>query len=120
MIRPDDIPGVDEDVARTIIVAARSIAPCIDSFADESEERKNAVAILRRVAAEAPPAGSRRVRSQRIGSAAVDYWNADTWSPEDRSLLRSLCGQSAAPNAPVGSFPESRPIQRLWPEGRHS
>ena len=120
MITPDDIPGVEEDVARRIIVAARSIAPCIDSFPDGSEEQKNAIAILRGVAAEAPVAGSRRVRAQRIGSASVDYWNADTWMPEDRSALRSLCAAAPSGGNPLGSFPVARPIDRVWPEGRYS
>ena len=120
MIIHTDIPGVGEDVARRITVAARSIAPCIDSFPDGSEEQKNAIAILRGVAAEAPTPGSRRVRAQRIGSASVDYWNADTWMPEDRSALRSLCSAAPSGGNPLGSFPVSRPIDRVWPEGRYS
>jgi hypothetical protein len=120
VIEPSDIPGVGEDVARRIILAARSIAPCIDSFADDSEEKKNAIAILRGVAAEVPASGSRRVRAQRIGSASVDYWDAKTWLPEDRQLLRSMCAGSPAGGMPVGSFPEARPLSRLWPEGPYS
>jgi hypothetical protein len=117
VITPNDFPEVDEDVARRIIVAARSIAPCIDSFEDDSEQKKNALAILRGVAAEAPALGSRRVRAQRIGSASVDYWNADTWHPQDRASLRSLCAAvTGARGAPRGSFPKERPVSRLWPE----
>lgn len=116
MITPEDFPGVDEDAARRIIVAARSIAPCIDVFPDESEEKKNALAILRGVAAEAPASGSRRVRAQRIGSASVDYWDANTWRAEDRDLLRSLCAAATPFGLPRGSFPKERPISRLWPE----
>lgn len=120
MITPDDIPGVGEDVARRIIVAARSIAPCIDSFPDGSEDQKNVIAILRGVAAEVPTPGSRRVRSQRIGSASVDYWNAETWMPEDRSALRSLCAAAPTGGNPAGSFPTERVFDRVWPEGRYS
>jgi len=116
VIKPDDIPGVEEDVARRIIVAALSIAPCIDSFADESEEKKNALAILRGVAKEAPEPGARRVRGQRVGSASVDYWDAETWLPQDRADLRSLCAASATMGLSRGSFPTERPISRLWPE----
>lgn len=116
MITPEDFPGVAEDVARRVIVAARSIAPCIDSFPDGSEEKKNALAILRGVAAEAPAAGSRRVRSQAIGPARVDYWDAETWSAQDRADLRSLCPAPRPTGAPRGSFPRERPISRLWPE----
>jgi hypothetical protein len=116
MITPEDIPGVNEDVARRIIIAARSIAPCIDSFADETEEKKNAIAVLRGVAAEVPAEGSRRVRSQRIGQASIEYQDAKTWLPEDRELLRSLCAKAAPAGLPVGSFPTDRALQRLWPE----
>ena len=115
MITPDEL-GVDEDVARRILVAARSIAPCIDSFEDESEQKKNALAILRGVAAEAPAAGSRRVKDQSIGSARVAYWDAETWSAQDRAGLRSLCTASAPTGLPRGSFPLERPVSRLWPE----
>ena len=119
MITPNDITGADENVARRLLVAARSIAPCIDSFADDSEEKKDAIAILLGVLADAPAAGARRVRAQRIGSASVDYWNADTWLPEDRAALRSLC---AAPGGgrPRGSFPEAPTVSRLWAEGPYS
>lgn len=116
MITPSDFPGVDEDVARRIIVAARSIAPCIDSFEDETENKRNALAILRGVANEAPAPGARRVRSQAIGSARVDYWDAETWSTQDRRDLRSLCTAPAPTGAPRGSFPRERPVSRLWPE----
>lgn len=116
VITPEDFPGVAEDVARRIIVAARSIAPCIDSFEDETENKKNALAILRGVAAEAPKAGSRRVKDQSIGPARVSYWDAKTWSDEDKADLRSLCTRSAPSGAPRGSFPRERPVSRLWPE----
>lgn len=120
MITPEDLPGVDENVARRLLVAARSIAPCIDSFGDDSEEKKNAIAVLLGVLADAPAVGSRRVRSQRIGSASVDYWNADTWLAEDRAALRSLCASAGRGGLPVGSFPADRPIGRLWPEGPYA
>ncbi|MCC4250714.1 hypothetical protein [Microbacterium testaceum] len=116
MITPDDLPEVDEDVARRIILAARSIAPCIDSFADESEQKKDALAVLRGVADEAPAKGSRRARAQRIGSASIDYWDANTWHAEDRALLRSLCVPATPLGLPRGSFPTERPVSSLWPE----
>lgn len=115
MITPEEI-GVGEDVARRILVAARSIAPCIDSFADDSEEKKNALAVLRGVAEEVPAKGSRRARAQRIGPASVDYWDANTWHAEDRALLRSLCSAATPLGLPRGSFPKERPISRLWTE----
>lgn len=120
MITPNDITGADENVARRLLVAARSIAPCISSFPDGSEEKKDAIAILLGVLADTPSAGSRRVKNQRIGSAAVEYWNADTWTPEDRSALRSLCSAASSGGSPLGSFPTSRPLERVWPEGEYS
>jgi hypothetical protein len=116
MITPEDFPEVEENAARRIILAARSIAPCVDSFADGSEEKKNALAVLQGVADEAPAKGSRRARAQRIGSASVDYWDANTWRAEDRALLRSLCGAASPLGLPRGSFPIERPVSRLWPE----
>lgn len=116
MITPEDFPGVDEDAARRIIVAARSIAPCIDSFEDDTEEKKNALAILRGVAAEAPAPGFRRVRSESAGSVRVDYWDTRTWNAQDRDDLRSLCTGPKPSGAPRGSFPLERPISQLWPE----
>jgi hypothetical protein len=109
-----DFPDLDEDVARRLIVAARSIAPCIDSFAQDSEEQKNAIAIMRGVLEDSPE--DRRVKTQRIGSAAVEYWNPATWLPEDRASLRSLCTGSQGLGLPRGSFPKERPISRLWRE----
>lgn len=120
MITPADFPGVDEDVVRRLLVAARSIAPCIDSFADDSEPKKDAIAILKGVLTEAPAPGERRVRAQRIGSASVDYWDAATWLPQDRADLRSLCAAVSVLGLPRGSFPADRPISRLWPEGPYS
>ena len=116
MITPEDFPGVAEDVARRILVAARSIAPDIDALPSGSEARKDAVAILRGIAAEVPPPGSRRVRSQSVTSARVEYWNADTWTLQDRDSLRALCNSPTPTAAPRGSFPLERPISRLWPE----
>jgi hypothetical protein len=120
MFTPEDLTGVDENVARRIIVAARSIAPCIDSFADGSEEKKNAIAILLGVAGDLPTSGSRRVKSQRIGSAAVEYWNANTWLEEDRDALRSLCPSATSLGLPRGSFPKVSVISNTWPEGEYS
>lgn len=116
MIDQSDFPEVDENVARRLLVAARSIAPCIDSFQNGSDEWLNAIAILKGVLAEAPAPGSRRVRAQRIGSASVDYWDANTWSREDRAALRSLCASAAPLGLPRGSFPTERPLSRMWPE----
>lgn len=117
MITPNHL-GVDEDLARRIIVLARSIAPCIDSFAEDSEDFKNAAAILRGVAAEVMARGSRSVQSQRVGPAQVTYVvTGSSFSDDDRAALRALCASATLPGLPVGSFPESGTVGRVWPEG---
>lgn len=116
MITPTDIGG-DEDRARRVIVHARSIAPCIDSFPDGSEDKKNAVAILKGVLAELPTAGRARVKGQRVGPASVEYFDvASAFSADDRAALRALCGAASRGGLPLGSFPQERPVARLWPE----
>ena len=116
MILPADIGG-DEDLARRILVRARSIAPCIFTFADDSEEAADAIAILRGVFAEAPAPGSRRVKSQRVGGAAVDYeLGGGLFTTDDIGLLRALCASTPTGGVPVGSFPPAGILTRLWPE----
>lgn len=116
-ITPADIGG-DDDLARRILVRARSIAPCIDSFADDSEEQKDAIAILKGVASEAAARGARFVRRQSVGPASVDYGPASSWfHADDISALRALCALSGGGALPVGSFPKpSEQITRMWPE----
>lgn len=115
-IKPEDIGG-DPDAARRIIVLARSIAPCIDSFADNSEEKKDAVAILKGVATEAAARGARHVRSEAVGTARVTYEVGSAFTDDDRDSLRALCGASSGhSDTPAGSFPKERPIGRVWPE----
>lgn len=116
MITHDKV-GADEDLAREVLIVARDIAPCISSFADGSEEQKDALAILKRVYRDIAARGSRFVKGQRIGSASVDY--ADIQSAFDgqpRRALRSLCATPSAASGPRGSFPLERPIARIWPE----
>lgn len=120
MIRPDQI-GTDEDLARRVLVRARYIAPCIDSFADDSEEQKNAIAILKAVVAEIPTPGSGRVRTKSRNGTAITYTDPGSWfSADDTTSLSSLCGSPTLPGLPVGSFPEGRAFQRTWPEERYT
>lgn len=125
MIKPDDIGG-DVDLARRVIVIARSIAPCLDSLEDGSGEddpkyKSDAIAILKGVVAHVVKRGSTAVKSQGIGSARIEYVvSGSSFSDDDRNGLRSLC--SAAPSSTAssqGSFPPpSRVVAHLWPEGR--
>ena len=119
-ITPGQIGG-DENIARRVLVLARDIAPCIDSFADDSEQQKNAIAILAGVAAESKVRGARFVQSQSIGPARVAYTVGSAFTDDDRDALRALCTAAAQQSSrPVGSFPTARPIGRVWPEGGYS
>lgn len=116
-----DLVGPDEDLAREILIIARTIAPCIDGFEPESEDGKNALAVLKRVYKEldtvAKQRGSRFVKGQTIGPARVEYFEIESaFNGTPRTALRALCEAQPALGAPRGSFPTERPISRLWPE----
>lgn len=118
MITPDEI-GADEDLARELLVMARSIAPCISSFPDDSEEQKDAIAILKRVYIEAEDRGSRNVKAERTGTGSVDWVVRSAFDGDPSAGLRALCkaaATAAATGQPRGSFPVERPIARMWPE----
>ncbi|MBO3663730.1 hypothetical protein [Microbacterium stercoris] len=116
MITHDKV-GADEDLAREVLIIARDIAPCLDSFPDESEQQKDALAILRRVYKDITARGSRFIKGQSIGPARVEYTDlGSAFDGQPRRALRALCGSAASAGAPVGSFPTERPIARLWPE----
>lgn len=122
MLKPADLTGVDETLARRILAVARSIAPGIDDLVDGEGEndpkpRTDAIAILSGVAAEAPGRGPRHVQSQGIGPARVTYRSVESWfSPDDRAALRALCGDDPRAGGPVGSFPSGSAFGRVWPE----
>ncbi|MEA1264162.1 hypothetical protein MicroSTF_14055 [Microbacterium sp. STF-2] len=121
-ITPTDLGG-DENTARRVLVQARDIAPCIDSFPEDSEEKKDAIAVLKGVLDELPAAGSRRTRAMSRNGSSITLADIKSAFDEDaRSSLRALCAASrdAAPGAPLGSFPTDRPFARVWPEGDYS
>jgi len=111
--------GTDENLAREVLVVARSIAPCIASFADNSEEQKDAIAILKRVFEEVKARGSRLVRAQRVGTASVDYLAVRSAFEGDATrALKALCAEAGIGGLPVGSFPPpSDAVANMWPEG---
>lgn len=119
MISPSEI-SEDEDLARRILVRARSLAPCLNSIPYDDDRRLDAIAILKGVIAEVPAPGARRVKSRGRNGTTISYTDTGgAFSPDDISNLRSLC--DAAPSGlPVGSFPEARPLGRQWPEGSYS
>lgn len=113
--------GGDEDLARRVLVRARTIAPCIDTFANDSEPQKDAIAILKGVIAEMPAPGSRRVRSKSRNGTAISYGDvASAFTEDDIANLRSLCAASGGPRDPIGSFPAAQPVSSVWPEGDYS
>ena len=119
MIVHNDI-GSDEDLAREILIVARGIAPCISIFEEDSEEGRDAVAVLRRVYKTLAARGSQMVKSQRVGSASVEYADIESaFSGQPARALRSLCSASAERGAhSQADFPADRPISRVWPERR--
>lgn len=115
MINPSDV-GQDEDLAREVLIVGRSIAPCLDGFETGGEQWKDAVAILSRVYQTAVDRGSMLVKSQSIGPASVTYQDVrSAFDGQPRAALKALC-PAAASGMPKGSFPEDRPVIRLWPE----
>lgn len=116
MISPDQIGG-DENVARRVLVRARSIAPCIDSLADGSEEQLNAIAILSAVVAEIPAPGTGRIRSKTRNGTSVTLADPGSWfSVDDTAALKSLCAAATAAGLPIGHFPTERAFANVWPE----
>lgn len=115
MITAEDLTGVDELTAHRILAVAHSIAPGLDSL--EGEPKNRAIAVLRGVAADVLPRGSRRVKSQRIGPASVEYFDAASWfTDDDRAALRGLCQSAPSGGMPIGQFPRPGILKNLWPE----
>ena len=118
-IKPDEI-GSDDGAARRVLVLARTIAPCLDSLPEDSDRRKDAIAILKNVYEEVLTRGARHVRSEGVASARVSYEVGSAFTDDDRASLRALCGAmpplQASAEAPAGSFPKERPVGRVWTE----
>lgn len=110
--------GDDEDLARRVLIHARIIAPCLDSLPGDSEEQKNALAILRGIVTDVAGRGSRFVRSEGVLGASVSWErSASYFEPADRIGLQSLCG--IAPTSAAlsrASFPRAGLVSQIWPE----
>jgi hypothetical protein len=115
-ITPSDIGG-DDDTARRVLVQARTIAPCIDTFTADSEAGKNAIAVLRGVLAELPAPGSARTTSMSRNGTSVSFARISSAFEGDATVqLRALCGATQSLGHSVGSFPVERAFERVWPE----
>jgi hypothetical protein len=115
VITPDKL-GDDEDLAREVLIIGASIAPCIHGFADDSEEQKNAIAILKRVYLEVEDRGTRFAKSERTGTGAVEWVVRSAFDGDPRTALKALCTAASTGANPVGSFPTERPLRNVWPE----
>jgi hypothetical protein len=116
VIKPDQL-GDDEDLAREVLIVARDIAPLLDSFPDESEDQKNALAILRRVYRDLAARGSFLVKGQGIGSARIEYSAIlSAFDGQPTRALRALGGADTTDRGSSGSFPTERPLKQFWPE----
>lgn len=113
--------STDEDLGRRVLVRARIIAPCLDSLEEGSEEMLDAIAVLKGVIAELPAPGSKNTTSLSRNGSSMSFRTIDAaFDADARASLRSLCGLSAAPGLPMGSFPVESAIGRVWPEGDYS
>lgn len=123
-MKPTDIGG-DENTARRVLVLARSIAPCIDSFPDGSEQKLDAIAVLKGVLAELPAPGSRRTRSLSRNGTAMSFADIESaFDADARASLRALCSAETpaadSGTLPAGSFPKRRAFERMWSEGDYT
>lgn len=110
----------DEDLGRVLLLRAFDIVPQLRTVTDGSEEKKTAVAVLKRVAKRAAEAGTGAVDSlSRNGTSMRLRDVGDSFRPADLSDLRLIFDLPApARPGPIGSFPTDRPLSRIWPEGR--
>ncbi|MFK4760301.1 hypothetical protein ACI3KS_05135 [Microbacterium sp. ZW T5_45] len=121
---PNDIGG-DESTARRVLVLARSIAPCIDSFTEDSEQKKDAIAILQGVLGELPAPGSKRTTQLSRNGTSMSFRDiASAFDDDARASLQALCSAPTSGAQPgtviAGSFPKARAFERVWPEGEYT
>lgn len=119
-ITPSDLGVTDTDLARRVLVRARTIAPLLDTL--EGERRLDAIAVLKGVIAEIPRPGESRLRGVTRNGTGKTFDAPSSWfSPDDELSLRSLFEAVDAPAAaPMGSFPVDDLFRGLWPEERYS
>lgn len=119
-ITPADLGGTDTDLARRVLVRARTIAPLLDTL--DGERRLDAIAVLKGVIAEIPRPGESRLRGVTRNGTGKTFDAPSSWfSADDELSLRSLFETETTTNSgPAGHFPAGRPLAGLWPEERYS
>lgn len=117
-IKHTDISPADEDLGRRVLMHVRVIAPCVLTLSPADEDGKNAIAILRRVVTEAAGLPSRNLASLGVGPMRETYREIEScFTSQDERSLQALCSSSSgSPGLPLGSFPSSTALKRLWPE----
>ncbi|PPF18271.1 hypothetical protein C5B92_07080 [Rathayibacter sp. AY1A4] len=107
----------DEDLGRRVLAYARTIAPCLGTLDGETEQGKDAIALLKSIAKSVPDPEMSRVRSMNRNGTSMSFDVASAFSSDDRAALRYLCSGSAAAVGPIGSFPKGGHVAKVWPEG---
>lgn len=121
-IKPSELGG-DEDLARRILIRARAVVPALRYVVEGSEEKADALAILRGVLARAAAIGTGAVSSQGRNGTSISFRDVKSaFTDEDISGLRSLFDgiTDLVPGHGRGSFPTERPLSKIWPEGEYS
>ncbi|WP_279367338.1 hypothetical protein [Microbacterium testaceum] len=110
----------DEDLGRVILLRAADIAPQVRTVPDATEAKKDAIAVLKRVANRWAETGTGAVQSMsRNGTSMTLRDVGHAFAPTDLRDLRLIFGIPESTHAgPLGSFPTDRPLSRIWPEGK--
>lgn len=108
----------DEDLGLLLLLRAAEVAPQVRTVVDNSDEKKTAIAVLRRVAKRAAEAGTGAVDSMSRNGTSMRLRDVgDSFNTRDLRDLRLIFGiAEPAHVGPLGSFPVERPLSRIWPE----
>lgn len=117
-VSPEDL-GTDTDLARRILIRARTVAPWLRTAGEGGELQADVLAILKGVYKRAADIGTGVIASQGRNGTSRSYRDIRSafWQ-EDIDNLRSLGPDADTPRRamPAGSFPTDRPLSRLFPE----
>lgn len=117
-----DLTGVEEQLARRVVIHARRLVPSITTVTEE-EVKKDAVAILLGIADRASSGHGGTVASQSRNGTSISFREIRRAFTDDAiEDLRSLfeAPLPARGGLPVGAFPKPQSTPRLWPESGYS